>query len=131
MKIHTPKLQAIRFVGDFEKKLFEIGARVLPILKKGDIVVVNEIEATMLLRQPHFTRVDINTIFGDENQEDKSETSSEVVAEKLPFKEDLHNLTDEEIVLYCEKLGIKTGRRNIDTLKSILLSYLPSKEIQE
>ncbi|MFY9075342.1 hypothetical protein OZZ08_10285 [Malaciobacter mytili] len=208
--IHTPKLAAIRFIGNFQKKLFEVGARKLPILSTGDIVIVNEIESTLLLRQPHFERVDIETLFVGENEENddalqtentdikensviekletitdknelealgrehgveldrresienmkddlteslaekdetentseepaetqeqeevtvETENTSEEPAEKvLPFKEDLETLTEEEVKEACTKVGIKIGRKTIDTLKATLLPHLPSKD---
>jgi predicted HTH transcriptional regulator len=79
--IHTPKLAAVRFIGSFDKKLFEVGARKLPILKKEDdnIVIVSELEASMLVRQPHFERADIELLFVNESENTSTEKTQEEI----------------------------------------------------
>jgi hypothetical protein len=204
--IHTPKLAAVRFIGSFDKKLFEVGARKLPILKKEDdnVIIVSELEAAMLIRQPHFERANIESLFIAPNQEESTNESKEETDEdktpqedgtptpnqeestdelkeetdeektpqedgtptpnqeestneskeetdeektpqedgtptpnqeestdelKLPFKEDIETLTDEEVKYFCERFGVKVGKKRTDTLKAMLLPYLPSREI--
>ncbi len=91
--IHTPKLAAVRFVGAFDKKLFEVGAKKLPILKKDDdnVVIVTELEASLFARTPHFEAVDIDALFVNEN--------------------DSHNVTDTELPVPCDNIEqfIKTA----------------------
>jgi hypothetical protein len=150
--IHTPKLAAVRFIGSFDKKLFEVGARKLPILKKEDdnVIIVSELEAAMLIRQPHFERANIESLFIAPNEEESTNESKEETDEektpqedgtqppneeestdelKLPFKEDIETLTDEEVKYFCERFGVKVGKKRTDTLKAMLLPYLPSREI--
>ncbi|WP_418179767.1 hypothetical protein ACNSOO_04695 [Aliarcobacter lanthieri] len=209
--IHTPNLAAIRFTGDFEKKLFELGGRKYPILKpeNENIIIVTELQGSLLSKQVNFEKVDIDKIFVNKNEDFKisdlseeeieqfvnnytstngyvlvsSEESSmaNVALEKLkefmasympwelednnsnlediiisllqgtltkelnnedinsttkdvefipPFLEDLENLSNEEIKNACIHFGITVGNKKIDTLKSLLIPFLKSKDTQ-
>lgn len=76
--IHTPSLSAVRYLGDFDKRLFELGGRVQPNLKVDDenIIVVTELQAQLLSRNPLFEKVDINEIFVNKNESSRFDTSS-------------------------------------------------------
>ncbi|MGK0255856.1 MAG: hypothetical protein ACI81I_000463 [Arcobacteraceae bacterium] len=78
MKLYTPNLKAVKFIGGFDKKLFEIGGRNLLTLKTDDIVVVSDLQALLLLRQPHFEKYDIESIFVNENTQDIKKVDSEM-----------------------------------------------------
>jgi hypothetical protein len=132
--IHTPKLAAIRFIGNFQKKLFEVGARKLPILSTGDIVIVNEIESTLLLRQPHFERVNIETLFVSENEENNEEleqnttnTDENLVTEKIEM------ITDKnELEALGREHGVELDRReSIENMKDDLAESLAEKNETE
>jgi predicted nucleic acid-binding Zn-ribbon protein len=132
--IHTPKLAAIRFIGNFQKKLFEVGARKLPILSTGDIVIVNEIESTLLLRQPHFERVNIETLFVSENEENDEEleqnttnTDENLVTEKIEM------ITDKnELEALGREHGVELDRReSIENMKDDLAESLAEKNETE
>lgn len=75
--IHTPSLSAVRYLGDFDKRLFELGGRVQPNLKADDenIIVVTELQAQLLSRNPLFEKVDINEIFVNKNESSSFDTS--------------------------------------------------------
>ena len=76
--IHTPSLSAVRYLGDFDKRLFELGGRVQPNLKADDenIIVVTELQAQLLSRNPLIEKVDINEIFVNKNESSSFDTSS-------------------------------------------------------
>ena len=59
--IHTPGLSAVRFTGTFDKKLFELGGRVHPLLKAGEdnTVICTELQALLLSKQAHFEKVNL------------------------------------------------------------------------
>lgn len=226
--IHTPSLSAVRYLGNFDKRLFELGGRVQPNLKADDenIIVVTELQAHLLSRNPLFEKVDINEIFVNESQsvkvadlseeelksfiqeyssnngcylisteefnavkeplekiksfitenmpyelenteesiEDKvirlldktltqneSNTTNEVLKEIIasdnqentskdeqnkkdeynpPYLEDLESLTLEELKTACLHFNITVGNKRIETLRSMLLPYLKSKDAQ-
>jgi len=60
--IYTAGLKAVKFTGDFQKRLFEIGGRENILLNKNDIVIVNEVQSVLLIRQKYFEAVDIDSI---------------------------------------------------------------------
>ncbi|NUW28987.1 hypothetical protein [Aliarcobacter butzleri] len=211
--IHTPSLSAVRYLGDFDKRLFELGGRVQPNLKADDenIIVVTELQAQLLSRNPLFEKVDINEIFVNKNEsssfdtssltdeqiedfnkvtsslekiatflqdkispeelgdinesiEDKvirllektlvkheSNTTNEVLKEVIasdnqentskdeqndkheynpPYLDDLDGLTLEEVKKACLHFNITVGNKRIETLKSLLLPCLKSKDAQ-
>jgi hypothetical protein len=132
--IHTPKLAAIRFIGNFQKKLFEVGARKLPILSTGDIVIVNEIESTLLLRQPHFERVDIETLFVGENEENDEvlQTENTDIKENSVI-EKLETITDKnELEALGREYGVELDRReSIENMKDDLTESLAEKDETE
>ena len=66
--IHTPGLSAVRFTGTFDKKLFELGGRVHPLLKaeNENIIIVTEVQALLLSKQAHFEKVNLEDIFANE-----------------------------------------------------------------
>lgn len=211
--IHTPSLSAVRYLGNFDKRLFELGGRVQPNLKADDenIIVVTELQAQLLSRNPLFEKVDINEIFVNKNEssrfdtssltdeqiedfnkvtsslekiatflqdkispeelgdinesiEDKvirllektlvkheSNTTNEVLKEVIvsdnqentskdeqndkheynpPYLEDLDGLTLEEVKKACLHFNITVGNKRIETLKSLLLPCLKSKDAQ-
>ena len=74
--IHTPGLSAVRFTGTFDKKLFELGGRVHPLLKAGEdnIVICTELQALLLSKQAHFEKVNLEDIFANEKTPPLTET---------------------------------------------------------
>ena len=62
MMIYTAGLKAVKFTGDFKKRLFEIGGRQNIVLNKDDVVIVNEVQHVLLVRQRYFEAVDINSL---------------------------------------------------------------------
>ncbi len=156
MKLYTPNLKAVRFIAKFDKKLFEIGGRKLLTLKADDVVIVTELQALLLLRQPHFEAVDIDTLFVNETKvvltdadaqadldgnprldnpsaealklQEALKDDEEQDEYKLPFAEDLESLTLDEVKLACDFVGVTKGNKGIDKLKALLLPHLPKKE---
>jgi|GEM_PF-3851713 len=118
--IHTPNLAAVKFTGNFDKRLFELGGRETPILKAQDenIIVVSKLQAALLCKQVHFEKVDIKEVFA----------SKKSLVYQAPFKEDLEHLSLEEIKTACLYFNITIGNKKIDTLKSLLLPFLESKD---
>lgn len=53
---------------------------------------------------------------------DESQSIKEYI---LPTKKDLDILDEEQIKFACKHVGIKIGNKRIDTLKGLLLGYLP------
>ena len=76
--IHTPGLSAVRFTGTFDKKLFELGGRVHPLLKaeNENIIIVTEVQALLLSKQAHFEKVNLEDIFANEKTPPSTETNS-------------------------------------------------------
>ncbi len=70
--IYTAGLKAVKFTGDFKKRLFEIGGRQNIVLNQDDIVIVNEVQFVLLVRQRYFEPVDINSIIVKENVKTKT-----------------------------------------------------------
>ena len=64
--VHTPNLKALKYVGTFTKKLFEVRADKTAILEKGDIVLVDRISAMSLGRSKLFEKIDISELFDNE-----------------------------------------------------------------
>lgn len=64
--IHTPNLRALRYVGDFTKKLFEVRADKTAILEPQECVIVDRIAAQTLGRGKLFEEIDIAEIFGND-----------------------------------------------------------------
>jgi len=118
--IHAPNLAAVKFVGNFDKRLFELGGRETPILKEQDenIIIVSKLQATLLCKQVHFKKVDINEAFA----------AKKSLVYQAPFKEDLEYLSLEEVKTACLYFNITIGNKKIDTLKSLLLPFLESKD---
>ena len=76
--IHTPGLSAVRFTGTFDKKLFELGGRVHPLLKaeNENIIIVTEVQALLLSKQAHFEKVNLEDIFANEKTPYSTETET-------------------------------------------------------
>lgn len=58
---------------------------------------------------------------GEKDPEDEAELA-------VPFKEDIETLSEDDIKKWCEHFKIKIGRKQLDTLKGLLLPYLQNKE---
>jgi len=118
--IHTPNLAAVKFTGNFDKRLFELGTKEIPVLKADDenIIIVSKLQAILLCKQVHFKKVDINEAFANKKS----------LIYKAPFKEDLESLSLEEIKSACLYFNINVENKKIDTLKSLLLPFLESSQ---
>ncbi|QDF28988.1 hypothetical protein [Halarcobacter anaerophilus] len=182
-KIHTPNLRALRYKGDFSKKLFEVRADKLPILEKGDFVIVDKMTSVSLKRRGLFEEVEISDVFvgenktsfnfdeltdeqlvelvevltdrgilktqslvpEQENQDDnpsadetlddisdvpgdtKTDTKDEDSLDEIPAiptKDEIDSLSDDDIKKWCTHFGITIGRKQVATLKGLLLPYL-------
>ena len=144
MAVYTPNLQLVRYSGETPRKLWEIKARNVPTLNKGDLVLLNEVTAVLMVKKHGFEMVDNSKLsFGenfasesvvetvpevDETTPNGDETTQDGEAKqeeyKLPLASEIMNLSDEEIKEACKYVGVATNKK-IENLKSILLPYLP------
>lgn len=58
MAIHTPNLQLVRYTGDTPRKLWEVKARTVPTLNKGDLVLLDAVTAVLMVKKYGFEMVD-------------------------------------------------------------------------
>lgn len=149
--IHTPGLSAVRFTGTFNKKLFELGGRVQPLLNPDDenIVIVTELQARLLSKTAHFEKVDLDELFANEKITDEQTESKENsdIKENLTtdektgideqtgkdeskevFVEDLTDISLGDLKVLCKKFNITVGNKKNDVLKALVLPYLKNRE---
>lgn len=135
--IHTPGLSAVRFTGTFDKKLFELGGRVHPLLKaeNENIIIVTEVQALLLSKQAHFEKVNLEDIFANEKTPPSTGTeptgtnSTETEEEYIPpFIEDLNSLSIDDLKKACAYFDITIGNKKIETLQSLLIPFLKNRE---
>ena len=150
--IHTPGLSAVRFTGTFDKKLFELGGRVHPLLKaeNENIIIVTEVQALLLSKQAHFEKVNLEDIFANEKTPPSTETNStetnstetnstetnstetnstEIEEEYIPpFIEDLNSLSIDDLKKACAYFNITVGNKKRETLQSLLIPFLKNRE---
>ena len=141
--IHTPGLSAVRFTGTFDKKLFELGGRVHPLLKaeNENIIIVTEVQALLLSKQAHFEKVNLEDIFANEKTPPSTEpetpveptepgtNSTEIEEEYIPpFIEDLNSLSIDDLKKACAYFNITVGNKKIETLQSLLIPFLKNRE---
>ena len=140
--IHTPGLSAVRFTGTFDKKLFELGGRVHPLLKaeNENIIIVTEVQALLLSKQAHFEKVNLEDIFANEKTPPSTETNStetnstetnstETEEEYIPpFIEDLNSLSIDDLKKACAYFNITVGNKKRETLQSLLIPFLKNRE---
>ena len=141
--IHTPGLSAVRFTGTFDKKLFELGGRVHPLLKaeNENIIIVTEVQALLLSKQAHFEKVNLEDIFANEKtppstepetpvEPTEPETNSTEIEEEYipPFIEDLNSLSIDDLKKACAYFNITVGNKKIETLQSLLIPFLKNRE---
>jgi hypothetical protein len=141
MAVYTPNLQLVRYNGETPRKLWEIKARNVPILNKGDLVLLNEVTAILMVKKHGFEMVDNSKLsfgenFADENGDDTTQEGDDTTQEgddttqeeyKLPLASQIMELSDEEIKAACKYVGLSVSNKKIDTLKSLLLPYLPQE----
>lgn len=138
MAVYTPNLQLVRYSGETPRKLWEIKARNVPTLNKGDLVLLNEVTAVLMVKKHGFEMVDNSKLSFGENfasesvvettqNEDEITQEREVTPEeyKLPLASEIVNLSDEEVKEACKYVGITTSKKKVETLKELLLPYLP------
>ena len=140
--IHTPGLSAVRFTGTFDKKLFELGGRVHPLLKaeNENIIIVTEVQALLLSKQAHFEKVNLEDIFANEKTPPSTGTeptgteptgtnSTETEEQYIPpFIEDLNSLSIDDLKKACAYFNITIGNKKIETLQSLLIPFLKNRE---
>ena len=140
--IHTPGLSAVRFTGTFDKKLFELGGRVHPLLKaeNENIIIVTEVQALLLSKQAHFEKVNLEDIFANEKTPPSTgteptgtePTGTEPTGTKEeyipPFIEDLNSLSIDDLKKACAYFNITIGNKKIETLQSLLIPFLKNRE---
>lgn len=141
--IHTPGLSAVRFTGTFDKKLFELGGRVHPLLKaeNENIIIVTEVQALLLSKQAHFEKVNLEDIFANEKtppstepeipvEPTEPETNSTEIEEEYipPFIEDLNSLSIDDLKKACAYFNITVGNKKRETLQSLLIPFLKNRE---
>ena len=125
--IHTPGLSAVRFTGTFDKKLFELGGRVHPLLKaeNENIIIVTEVQALLLSKQAHFEKVNLEDIFANEKTPPSTGTEEEYIP---PFIEDLNSLSIDDLKKACAYFNITVGNKKRETLQSLLIPFLKNRE---
>ena len=145
--IHTPGLSAVRFTGTFDKKLFELGGRVHPLLKaeNENIIIVTEVQALLLSKQAHFEKVNLEDIFANEKTPPSTGTEptgteptgteptgtepTEIEEEYIPpFIEDLNSLSIDDLKKACAYFNITVGNKKRETLQSLLIPFLKNRE---
>ena len=130
--IHTPGLSAVRFTGTFDKKLFELGGRVHPLLKaeNENIIIVTEVQALLLSKQAHFEKVNLEDIFANEKTPPSTGTEPTGTKEEYipPFIEDLNSLSIDDLKKACAYFDITIGNKKIETLQSLLIPFLKNRE---
>ena len=145
--IHTPGLSAVRFTGTFDKKLFELGGRVHPLLKAGEdnIVICTELQALLLSKQAHFEKVNLEDIFANEKtpplteteqteteqtETEQTETNSTEIEEEYipPFIEDLNSLSIDDLKKACAYFNITVGNKKRETLQALVIPFLKNRE---
>ena len=150
--IHTPGLSAVRFTGTFDKKLFELGGRVHPLLKaeNENIIIVTEVQALLLSKQAHFEKVNLEDIFANEKTPPSTgteptgteptgteptgtePTGTEPTGTKEeyipPFIEDLNSLSIDDLKKACAYFNITVGNKKRETLQSLLIPFLKNRE---
>ena len=150
--IHTPGLSAVRFTGTFDKKLFELGGRVHPLLKAGEdnIVICTELQALLLSKQAHFEKVNLEDIFANEKtpplteteqteteqteteqtETNSTETNSTEIEEEYipPFIEDLDSLSIDDLKKVCAYFNITIGNKKRETLQALVIPFLKNRE---
>ena len=150
--IHTPGLSAVRFTGTFDKKLFELGGRVHPLLKaeNENIIIVTEVQALLLSKQAHFEKVNLEDIFANEKTPPSTETNSTETNSTgteptgteptgteptgteeeyiPPFIEDLNSLSIDDLKKACAYFNITVGNKKRETLQSLLIPFLKNRE---
>lgn len=140
MAVYTPNLQLVRYNGETPRKLWEIKARNVPTLNKGDLVLLNEVTAVLMVKKHGFEMVDNSKLSfgknfasesvvettpnGDETTQDGEAKQEEY---KLPLASEIMELSDAEIKAACKYVGVSVSNKKIDTLKSLLLPYLPQE----
>ena len=130
--IHTPGLSAVRFTGTFDKKLFELGGRVHPLLKAGEdnIVICTELQALLLSKQAHFEKVNLEDIFANEKTPHSTETETTETEEEYipPFIEDLNSLSIDDLKKVCAYFNITIGNKKRETLQALVIPFLKNRE---
>jgi len=138
MAIYTPALRPVVYTGELPRKLWEVRARKVPILKNGDIVIIPELTAVLLVKKNGFSFFDgeLSITHGTQNSEDgttKSEdgttkSEDEIGEYSLPNVSDIDTLTRDELITALMFVGVKGGNKKDETLKELLLGYLPKQE---
>lgn len=133
MAVYVPNLKLVRYNGETPRKLWEIKARNVPTLNRGDLVLLNEVTAILMVKKHGFEMVDNSKLsfsenFASESEVETTPNTDETVVEayKLPLASEIINLSDEEVKEACKYVGIATNKK-IENLKSLLLPYLPQE----
>jgi hypothetical protein len=171
MTVYTPNLQLVQYTGETPRKLWEVKARKTPVLQKGDLVLLDNVVAVLMVKKYGFEMVDNSLLtlkgvtpydfkdldiqnedienFANENQDGETQTVETQAGDgadenlsntentgstdeeedfHLPKFEELESLDIESVKKALAYVGVKAGNRNIDTLKQILMPYLPKGE---
>jgi len=131
MAIYTPALRPVVYTGELPRKLWEVRARKVPILKNGDIVIIPELTAVLLVKKNGFSFFDgeLSITHGTQNSEDGTTKSEDEIGEySLPNASDIDILTRDELITALMFVGVKGGNKKDETLKELLLGYLPKQE---
>lgn len=129
MAVHTPNLLLVRYVGETPRKLWEVKARSIPTLNKGDLVLLPATTAILMVKKYGFEMASSESLSFNENfagESDEPLTPDEPLDQeyKLPFASEIMALSEDEIKTACKYVGIATNKK-IDNLKSLLIPYLP------
>lgn len=155
MAVYTPNLQLVRYTGETPRKLWEIKARSIPTLNKGDLVLLDATTAVLMVKKYGFEMCDNSKLtFGTEGEDKilgamtsdtsaaKNESLTTTVTDmvknafgfgddkkqdtyKLPLSSEIMTLSADEIIQACKYVGVSTSNKKLDNLKSLLLPYLP------
>lgn len=93
--------------------------------------VIRLLDKTLTQNESNTTNEVLKEIIASDNQENTSKDEQNKKDEyNPPYLEDLESLTLEELKTACLHFNITVGNKRIETLKSMLLPYLKSKDAQ-
>ena len=129
MALYTPNLEALQYVGDSPRKLWEVGGRDVPVLEKGDIVLLAAVKAVLMAKKHGFELVQKEEIFASEKEieiPDALETVKNVSPppHSIPSIEQLNELDFDEVKNLCRYFGVTVGNKKFETLQQLLIPHL-------
>jgi len=110
--LHMAGNIVVRYIGSETKKLWEVGGRNCPVVNEGDLIIMDQVTATVLCRNRFFEKVEDAIVDvslpakasqeenqGEENQGEENppadlEESNESVQEEVVSEEEVHEVAE-------------------------------------